>query len=54
MSPYRKRAGSYNRRGRIPHRVDISERPSIVDARERGGAGKAIQLSAQAKVHWSR
>ena len=37
MSPYRKRTGSHDRRGRIPHRVDISERPAIVDTRERAG-----------------
>ena len=35
--PYRKRYGHYDRRGKIIDRVDIDERPSIVDARSRIG-----------------
>lgn len=35
--PYRKRYGSYDRRGKIKNRVDIDERPSIVGRRERIG-----------------
>lgn len=34
---YRKRYGSYDKRGQIPNRVRISERPNIVDSRERIG-----------------
>ena len=34
---YRKRYGSYDRRGKIKNRVDIDERPSIVDRRQRIG-----------------
>lgn len=34
---YRKRFGSHDTRGCIPGRVDISERPAIVDARSRFG-----------------
>ncbi|VAW76121.1 Mobile element protein [hydrothermal vent metagenome] len=33
----RKRYGSYSRRGQIPHRVSIDERPAIVDTRSRFG-----------------
>jgi len=33
----RKRYGSHDRRGRIPGRISIDERPAIVDARERIG-----------------
>lgn len=35
--PYRKRYGHYDRRGRIKNRVDIDERPAIVDKRSRIG-----------------
>lgn len=35
--PYRKRYGYYDRRGRIKNRVDIDERPAIVDRRTRIG-----------------
>ena len=35
--PYRKRYGSYNRRGKIKNRVDIDDRPEIVDCRSRIG-----------------
>jgi IS30 family transposase len=35
--PYRKRYGQYERRGRIKNRVDIDERPIIVDERSRIG-----------------
>jgi IS30 family transposase len=34
---YRKRYGKNDYRGRIPNRIDINERPSIVDARTRIG-----------------
>ena len=33
----RKRYGSYERRGQLPNRVSIDERPAIVDARQRIG-----------------
>ena len=33
----RKRYGSYDRRGKLPHRVSIEERPVIVDKRQRIG-----------------
>ena len=39
--PYRKRYGSKNYRGKIPDRVDISERPTIVDERSRVGDWEA-------------
>lgn len=35
--PYRKRYGSYNRRGKIKNRVDIDERPAVVAQRSRIG-----------------
>lgn len=35
--PYRKRYGSYDRRGKIKNRVDIDERPAIVALRSRIG-----------------
>lgn len=35
--PYRKRYGHYDKRGRIKNRVDIDERPSVVDERCRIG-----------------
>lgn len=35
--PYRKRYGHYDRRGKIPNRVSIEERPSVVDRRSRIG-----------------
>ena len=35
--PYRKRYGHYARRGRIRHRVDIDDRPAVVDKRSRIG-----------------
>jgi IS30 family transposase len=35
--PYRKRYGHYDRRGKIKNRVDIDERPAIVDRRSRIG-----------------
>jgi len=35
--PYRKRYGHYDRRGKIKNRVDIDERPTIVDNRSRIG-----------------
>jgi transposase, IS30 family len=35
--PYRKRYGSYDRRGKIPNRTGIEERPTIVDSRRRIG-----------------
>merc|ERR1712000_242334 len=35
--PYRKRYGHYDRRGKLRNRVDIDERPSIVDCRTRIG-----------------
>lgn len=35
--PYRKRYGSYDRRGKIPNRRDIEERPAIVGERSRIG-----------------
>lgn len=35
--PYRKRYGQYDRRGKIRNRVDIDERPAVVDGRLRVG-----------------
>lgn len=35
--PYRKRYGSYDSRGKIKNRVDIDERPAVVDRRNRVG-----------------
>lgn len=35
--PYRKRYGHYDRRGKIRNRVDIDERPAVVDSRSRIG-----------------
>lgn len=35
--PYRKRYGSYDRRGKIKNRVDIDERPEVVERRSRIG-----------------
>ena len=35
--PYRKRYGHYDRRGKIKNRVDIDERPTVVDQRTRIG-----------------
>jgi IS30 family transposase len=35
--PYRKRYGSYDSRGKIKSRVDIDERPAIVETRTRLG-----------------
>lgn len=35
--PYRKRYGHYDRRGRIKNRVDIDDRPAVVDQRVRMG-----------------
>ncbi|MDO6424924.1 IS30 family transposase [Saccharophagus degradans] len=35
--PYRKRYGSYDRRGKIKNRVDIDERPAVVAQRKRIG-----------------
>ncbi len=35
--PYRKRYGSYDKRGRIKNRVSIDERPAVVDRRNRIG-----------------
>jgi len=35
--PYRKRYGAYEQRGRIKNRVDIDERPAVVDRRNRIG-----------------
>ena len=35
--PYRKRYGSYDRRGKIKNRVSIDERPAVVDRRNRIG-----------------
>ena len=35
--PYRKRYGHYDRRGKISNRVDIDERPAVVDRRGRIG-----------------
>lgn len=37
QKPRRKREGAYDRRGVIPRRVSIDERPAIVDARRRVG-----------------
>jgi IS30 family transposase len=39
--PYRKRYGSKDYRGKIPGRVDISERPGVVDERSRVGDWEA-------------
>jgi len=37
QKPYRKRYGQYDRRGKLPNRVSIEERPAIVATRERLG-----------------
>ena len=48
---YRKRYGQNDYRGRIPNRVDIADRPCIVDSRSRIGVviegGKLIVLSVK-------
>ena len=48
---YRKRYGQNDYRGRIPNRVDIADRPRIVDSRSRIGVviegGKLIVLSVK-------
>ena len=43
----RKRYGSYDRRGQIPHRVSIEERPAIVDQRKRIGDWEADTVIGQ-------
>ena len=35
--PYRKRYGHYDRRGKIKNRVDIDERPAVIETRSRIG-----------------
>jgi IS30 family transposase len=45
---YRKRYGKNDYRGRIPNRIDIDERPSIVDARTRIGKDLKWGLIPQA------
>ena len=42
QKPRRKRYGSYDRRGQIPNRVSIEERPDIVDERTRLSTGSSI------------
>lgn len=37
QKPYRKRYGHYDRRGKLPNRTSIEQRPAIVDRRERLG-----------------
>ena len=46
--PYRKRYGKRDYRGRIPNRVDISERPAVVEARSRVGDWEADTVIGKA------
>lgn len=45
----RKRYGSYDRRGQLPNRVSIDERPAIVDRRERLGDWEADTILGQGR-----
>lgn len=46
--PYSKRSGSYDRRGKIKNRVDIDDRPAVVERRSR--IGDRADLPAAAAV----
>lgn len=45
----RKRYGSYEKRGQIPHRTWIDERPQVVESRERLGDWEADTIISQGK-----
>ncbi len=47
----RKRYGSYDRRGKLPDRVSIDERPEIVDTRERLGDWEADTILGKGRRH---
>ncbi len=47
--PYRKRYGQYERRGKIPNRVSIEQRPRIVDRRARIGDWEGDTVMGKAK-----
>jgi len=47
----RKRYGSYDRRGKLPDRVSIEERPEIVDTRERLGDWEADTILGKGRCH---
>lgn len=47
----RKRYGSYDRRGKLPDRVSIEERPEIVDNRERIGDWEADTILGKGRRH---
>ena len=47
----RKRYGSYDRRGNLPDRVSIDERPEIVDKRERLGDWEADTILGKGRRH---
>ena len=47
----RKRYGSYDRRGKLPDRVSIEERPEIVDTRERLGDWEADTILGKGRRH---
>ena len=47
----RKRYGSYARRGKLPDRVSIEERPEIVDTRERLGDWEADTILGKGRRH---
>ncbi|MAC46274.1 MAG: hypothetical protein CMI12_05385 [Oceanospirillum sp.] len=49
--PYRKRYGSYDRRGKIKNRVCIGERPLIVDERSRIGDWGTKRTPTSLKGH---
>ncbi len=47
--PYRKRYGHYDRRGKIKNRVDIDERPAIVERRRRIGDWEGDTIMGQGR-----
>ena len=47
--PYRKRYGSYDRRGKIPNRRGIKERPAIVEKRSRIGDWEGDTIIGKSK-----
>jgi IS30 family transposase len=47
--PYRKRYGSYERRGKIKNRVDIDDRPAVVDRRNRIGDWEGDTIMGKGK-----
>lgn len=47
--PYRKRYGHYDRRGKIKNRVDIDDRPAVVESRERIGDWEGDTIIGQGR-----